>query len=805
VPRQLVRQLPFTGSDFTGRSKEVERLLQWLTAETMPRLVNIYGIPGSGKSTLAVRVGHLMGSAYPDCQLYFNLRESQSQQPISPGDLLGGVLIALGTPAAEMPSTLYLRATAFRSAVAATQSIIIIDNASDASQVEPLLPGSSDSAVLITSWAPISELPGVHTIRLEPFGERDALDMLHAVTEREITEPDLSTVREIVRLVGGLPLALRVAGGLLKSRPAWSWRDLLNRLGEKRNFPSLDALESGTLSVRDTLSLGYRDLDDKTAQGYRLLGLAPAAAMSRELAYLLVSAGSAQADETLDQLMVRGLLQFETSSTVIMHDLVWLNARDLVNEIEDESVRDTATDKMIRWSLNQLDMQYLPKLRLGLSLLPPASEDRSPLALSQVFVDGGVVAEDSAGSAESLASVFIARQQRLLLVGPGGAGKTTLVNHLCDQAAVARAHDRGSPVPLILLIRDLRPEDASAGLEQVLIRLLRYRYEVDLHPAALQVALQLGLVFLVLDGLDELVDKPSRSDVFAAITDFCTRYCRVSVLITTRPYPMLRSDLPDFAIANVAPWTQGQISLYLANLAGASGNPRYKDDIGELVDWVSHHRSSGAIATPLGLQMVAANFYRTGYVPDDFNMLMAEIVDRAVFRREARRGTLFVDPEDLLRALQLVAFTMQSDVYNRTLITSRSLTELLRADELTWTNSQVSSSADFIAALTSRAIIFQEYGVAPDGEKLYGFTHTAFREHFAASYLVGCSPEEFVDIISRHLSDGSWEAVFVAALELSQRRREESFRNAVRDLAAKRAEPVLVDALRVWSGQGRDN
>lgn len=798
--RQLVRQLPFIASDFTGRSAESEQITRWLSSGSMPRIVNIFGIPGSGKSTLAIRLGQMISNVYPDCQLYFNLRESQNQQPVPPDDLLASALLALGAVATEMPSGLFLRASAFRSAVAGLRSIIVIDNASDAFQVEPLLPGSSDSAVLITSWAPISELPGIHTINLEPFGESDAIDMLLAVTGRDIADSDLPVVHEIVKMVGGLPLALRIAGGLLKPRNSWSWQDLLDRLSERDSSASLDALKAGTLSVRETLRLAYRDLDGEVALGYRLLGLAPTASMNVGLARLLVSAGSTRADGILDELLVRGLLHLENSSTVRMHDLVWINAHELVAKADDLSVRTTAVDKMIAWSLNQLDMQYLPKLRLALRLLPPTSDDRSALLLSQMFVDGGIVTYGDGGEPESLASVFPVRQQRLLLVAPGGTGKTTLVNQLCDQAAISREQDHQTPVPLMLLMRDLRPEDPNAGLEQVLLRLLHYRYDVDLPPEALQVALERGLVFLVLDGLDEVIDERMRSDIFAAISNFGSCYDQVSILITTRPHPGLDVDLPDFKVANVAQWPQSLIENYLLKLGAATRNPRYSDNIEELSRWVRTSPVSDAISTPLGLQLAATLFDRVGHIPRSFNTLVAEIIQRTIFRREEQRGTLYVNPNDLLRALQVVAYTMQSDLSNRTLITLHALIALLVAHQDIWDSSDV-SLAELVEAITFRAAIFQELGITPEGETFYGFTHTAFREHLAAAYLAQCSPEQFVTIISKHLSDASWEAVIVAALEPGRHSRDESFQGAVEHIASKRSDPALTNALRIWSDE----
>jgi hypothetical protein len=694
-----------------------------------------------------------------------------------------------------MPTGLVLRAAAFRSALAAMRSVIVIDNASNAAQVESLLPGSSEAVVLITSWAPIAELPAIRTMPLHPLDNYDALAMLQAVTRREINEADLPTVRDVARLVGNLPLALRIAGGLLKARPHWSWGDLLRRLGDQSEASRLDKLKSGPLEVRATFGLAYSELDPATARGYRLLGMAPASAMSSELAQLLVSANPDEGEDVFDQLISRELLRPETSSTVRMHALLWLNARELVNSSEDSPVRQAAIDRMIGWSLHRLETHYLPRLRQTLNLLPSFNaSDGSSLALSEVYVDSGVIDEDAPGSMVRLADVFPARR-RLVLVAPGGTGKTTLANHLCDAAAALRAEGGSGPLPLMVLVRDLRPEDQAGGLEPVIVRLLRHRYEVDLAPEALQVALQQGLVFLVLDGLDELVDPSMRSDVLGAIARFSQVYPRAPMLITTRPYPAVRRDLPEFAAAHIVPWTQEMVRQYLANLTYSQMGPFDDQYIEGLRNWVASHSALGVMTTPLGLQMLASVFYRADDIPRSFTFLVQNIVV-TVISRELARGTLYLADYELLGLLELIAFAMQSSSYIRTIIDQNAILTIVKQSDY---YKKERPDSQLIRDLTSRSLLFQETGITQDGDSLFAFAHTAFREYFAASYLAKMSPQNFVETIAEHLSDASWEAVALSALELSQRQQGERFLDDIVRSAGQRGDPQLTNALRSWS------
>jgi hypothetical protein len=799
MARQLVRQLPFAAPDFSGRDGETELVAAWLAAGPAPRIVNIYGIPGAGKSALAIYLGHRLSDLYPDCQLHFNLRSSD-QQPVSTEDLLGGVLMQLGVPAAEIPTGLDLRSSTYRSALAAMRSIVVVDNASTAAQVEPLLPGSAEAAVLITSWAPIPELPGIRTLPLRPLHDDEAVSMLLAVARRECAEAEMPTIRRIAQLAGNLPLALRIAGGLLKARPHWSWRDLAQRLDDRGEAARLDALTSGALAVSTSFDLAYRELDPLTACGYRLLGLAPSAEMSGELAQILVSADPDLAGTIFDDLVTRELLQPTTASTLRMHDLLWQRARKLVNTVEDPAVREAAADRMIAWSLNLLDTQYLPQLRLTLNTVLAMPDTVSgSLPLSEVYVDSPVVDDNRTGSPASLADTFPAHQ-RLVLVGPGGAGKTTMANYLCDAAARRRVEDRSSPVPIVLLIRDLHQDDEHAGLEHLVTRTLRYRYGMDLTPDALRVALRQGLVFVVVDGLDEIIDPTLRPAVVASIVRFSEIHPRVPMLVTTRPFSTMRTELPGFAFATIAPWTQDLAIRYLSNLAATGRFHVYRDRLRRLLEWCPALWHAGFLNTPLGLQMLLSTYRGGDYLPDSFTKLMESIVENILFRRETIRGTLPLPPQEIQSILELTAFSMQSSPHNRVVITASSIASIV--DQIVGNFGMRRRAGDgLVRSLANRIGVLCETGATKGGESLFAFTHTAFREYFASSHLATMSPAEMAYSMETHFSDASWEAVFIAALELAQRRRGQLFPDEVVEAAATQGNQALTNAVSSWRDQ----
>ena len=152
-----------------------------------------------------------------------------------------------------------------------------------------------------------------------------------------------------------------------------------------------------------------------------------------------------------------------------------------------------------------------------------------------------------------------------MLVAPGGSGKTTMIGHLCLLAAASyRDHARkeSERIPLVLLIRDIRPGVAEADLESLIIGTLRYRYECELTREALQVALEEGHVFVVTDGLDELIEPVLRQRITRLINHFARRYKRVPVLVTTRPFAGVRDAFPGFTVVTIAPWDKARSKLY---------------------------------------------------------------------------------------------------------------------------------------------------------------------------------------------------------------------------------------------------
>lgn len=215
VAAPLVRpaQLPPDLPGFTGRKVELLRLTSWADGGSLsPLTVVIDGMAGTGKSALAVHWGHRMASRFPGGQLYANLRGFGPTAVAMPAaEVLRGFLNGLGATAETIPDGSEAQLALYRSLMSRRRTLVVLDNARDADQVRPLLPGALGSVVLVTSRNRLTGLfttYGARSLTVTVFSEAEMRDALsrRLGAERLAAEPEAFT--EIVGQCAGLPLAM---------------------------------------------------------------------------------------------------------------------------------------------------------------------------------------------------------------------------------------------------------------------------------------------------------------------------------------------------------------------------------------------------------------------------------------------------------------------------------------------------------------------------------------------------------------------------------------------------------------------
>jgi hypothetical protein len=314
--------------DFTGRDEIAGQLCDVLNpASTSHSVVAITGAGGVGKTALALHIAHRVKAAFPDGQLYVNLRDAGR-----PAEVLSRLLGYLGQPSDCGPQSVEVCAARLRSLTAGLRLLIVYDEAADSAAVRPLLLPWERSRVIVTSRNALPGLAGAFTVPLTSLNYGEGLDMLCAIvgTARVLAEP-VAAVR-VLEYCGELPLALRIAGARLVARPSWRIADLAARLAVERN--RLDELRVEDVGVRACFEASYlplrtgRSAGDRRSRAFCLLGLSPNADISVTTAATLLDEPPDDAERYLEGLVDVNLLETSSPGRYRLPELLRVYARE---------------------------------------------------------------------------------------------------------------------------------------------------------------------------------------------------------------------------------------------------------------------------------------------------------------------------------------------------------------------------------------------------------------------------------------------------------------------------------------------
>ncbi|MGH8792846.1 MAG: AfsR/SARP family transcriptional regulator [Stackebrandtia sp.] len=344
--RTAVNQLPADIADFVGRDDALAQVEHALTgaARTAIPIVAISGRAGAGKTSLAVHAAHKLRATYPDGQLYVNLRGAH-EASASSTEVLARFLRALGIEGDALPASADERAEMFRARLTGRRVLTVLDDAADEAQVRALLPSDPGCAVIITSRRRLPGLEGAVGVDLATFTPAEATTLLERLAGGDRVSRELHAAARIAQLCGMLPLAVRVAGGKLASKPHWSMSDLAETLADERS--RLSQLRAGDLDVRASIELSYRACDGRQQRLFRLLGLLTVADFPAWLVAVLAATVQTDAEAVLEQLVDLQLLQVSGRDTAgqlryQFHDLVRVFAVEQLARAHPQIERDAA-------------------------------------------------------------------------------------------------------------------------------------------------------------------------------------------------------------------------------------------------------------------------------------------------------------------------------------------------------------------------------------------------------------------------------------------------------------------------------
>jgi tetratricopeptide (TPR) repeat protein len=322
-----VTRLPPDVADLVGREAELGRLraLRPEPGTDVPgaaaggTVVSITGRPGVGKTAVAVRLAHQLAPAFPDGTLYLDLQGSRPDR-LSQTDALSCLLHALGAGGQAGPGGPDAQAVRLQDMLAGRRVLVVLDDAADAAHVRPLLPEEPGCLTLLTSRQPIAELPTAATVELQPLAETDALALLSSMAGRRRASRDPMTLATVARTCEHLPLALRIAGVRMRTRPGAPLVEVADQLIHQRL--SMDGLPVPEPGVAACVALAYDQLGEQDALLFRRLALLPGPDFAVPVAAALAIAAVADAQRSLERLVAAHLLERVAPGRYRYHELV---------------------------------------------------------------------------------------------------------------------------------------------------------------------------------------------------------------------------------------------------------------------------------------------------------------------------------------------------------------------------------------------------------------------------------------------------------------------------------------------------
>ncbi|WP_197289908.1 ATP-binding protein [Saccharothrix sp. NRRL B-16348] len=326
-----------------------------------------------GKTALAVRWAHRVRDRFPDGQLYVDLRGYGPDEPVSPAEALAGFLRSLGLDGAAIPESTEERAAHFRTLLDQRRVLILVDNARTVEQVRPLLPAGPTCFALVTSRDSLAGLvarDGAHRIGLDRLSSAEAVALVRELLgARADLEPE--AVRTLVERCARLPLALRIAAEIVRSRPGRAIGELAGELADRQ--AALDLLvadDDPHTAVRAVLSWSYHRLDPAVAKVFRLLGVHHGQDVDVHAVAAMAGAGTRETRRALDALVRTHLVDRNSDGRYQPHDLLRAYAAELAGTTDGEADRAAALTRLFGY--------YLGAASAAMTVIAPHEAERRP-------------------------------------------------------------------------------------------------------------------------------------------------------------------------------------------------------------------------------------------------------------------------------------------------------------------------------------------------------------------------------------------------------------------------------------------
>lgn len=305
------RQLPAVPPHFVGRGDELALLGDGLGGRVVV-ISAIDGAGGVGKTALAVRWAHQVAGRFPGGQLFADMRGfDPAGEPADTFGVMRTFLLALGVPAAGLPQHPDQLTATYREVLTGRRVLLLLDNARDAGQVEPLLPADASSLALVTSR---NRIDLGARLTLDVLGPDEAMALFRARVGDALVAAEPRAASRLVELCGGLPLAI----GVVAARAVLDGKRLTDLVPELESA-RLDVLETddAATSLRAVFSWSLARLDAESLRTFLLIGLHPGPDITEE-----VIASLAGRPVDVHTLVEHSLLVERVPGRFVQHDLL---------------------------------------------------------------------------------------------------------------------------------------------------------------------------------------------------------------------------------------------------------------------------------------------------------------------------------------------------------------------------------------------------------------------------------------------------------------------------------------------------
>ncbi|MFH9442829.1 tetratricopeptide repeat protein [Streptomyces rimosus] len=317
--------LPASPSRFVGRSGELARIAEYLTAETGDAVCVLSGMAGSGKTALALKGAWNAVASFSDGCFFFDFGEEGAG---GARDVLESLLRLLGVPKEHLPLRQDALSNFWRSRLGGRRLLIILDNVRSAADVTPLLSAEPGCKILVTSRSRLSALDDAAHLSVDVLGGVEADALFRAVGGERAASAADQTVRAVVEHCGRLPLAVRIVAARLHSRPMRTVAELERMLSHEAC--RLELLDDGERSVTAALMVSCTELPPEQRRLLALLALHPGPGADLGSVAALAGIDLPRATMLTDGLADVHLVVYESSDRIAIHDLVRQFARNLL-------------------------------------------------------------------------------------------------------------------------------------------------------------------------------------------------------------------------------------------------------------------------------------------------------------------------------------------------------------------------------------------------------------------------------------------------------------------------------------------